>query len=84
MNHITNRVLLCGPCNWAKSNTYTLSGLRHLNRANGVDGWLVHDQIGKCGVAETTFNPASFLLGLLWLNLRQKSSDYSYRRAVQN
>ncbi len=35
LNHITNRVLLCGPCNRAKSNTYTLSGLRGLNRANG-------------------------------------------------
>ena len=34
-NHITNRVLLCGPCNRAKSNTYTLSGLRRLNRRNG-------------------------------------------------
>ena len=38
LNHITNRVLLCGPCNRAKSNTYTLSGLRRLNRANG---WMV-------------------------------------------
>ena len=27
LNHITNRVLLCGPCNRSKSNTYTLSGL---------------------------------------------------------
>ena len=35
LNHITNRILLCGPCNRAKSNTYTLSGLRRLNRANG-------------------------------------------------
>ena len=34
-NHITNRVLLCGPCNRAKSNTYTLSGHRRLNRTNG-------------------------------------------------
>ena len=34
-NHITNRVLLCGPCNRAKSNTYTLSGLRRLNKKNG-------------------------------------------------
>ncbi len=38
LNHITNRVLLCGPCNRAKSNTYTLSGLRRLNRTNG---WMV-------------------------------------------
>ena len=37
LNHITNRVLLCGPCNRAKSNTYTLSGLRRLNKKNG---WL--------------------------------------------
>ncbi len=35
MNHISNRVLLCGPCNRAKSNQYTLSGLRRLNRKNG-------------------------------------------------
>ena len=38
INHITNRVLLCGPCNKSKSNTYTLSGLRKLNRKNG---WMV-------------------------------------------
>ena len=35
INHITNRVLLCSPCNRAKSNTLTLSGLRRLNRKNG-------------------------------------------------
>ena len=35
LNHISNRVLLCGPCNRAKSNVYTLSGLRRLNRKNG-------------------------------------------------
>ena len=35
LNHITNRVLLCSPCNRAKSNIYTLSGLRRLNRKNG-------------------------------------------------
>ena len=34
-NHISNRILLCGPCNRAKSNIYTLSGLRRLNRKNG-------------------------------------------------
>ncbi|WP_428122708.1 DNA methyltransferase [Candidatus Poriferisodalis sp.] len=32
INHITNRVLLCGPCNQLKSNIYTLSGLRRQNR----------------------------------------------------
>ena len=35
LNHVTNRVLLCGPCNQAKSNIYTLSGLRRLNKKNG-------------------------------------------------
>ena len=35
LNHISNRILLCGPCNRAKSNQYTLSGLRRLNKKNG-------------------------------------------------
>jgi 5-methylcytosine-specific restriction endonuclease McrA len=35
LNHITNRVLLCSPCNRAKSNLYTLSGLRRINRKKG-------------------------------------------------
>ena len=35
LNHVSNRLLLCGPCNRAKSNTLTLSGLRRLNRQNG-------------------------------------------------
>ena len=35
INHITNRVLLCGPCNIAKSNIYTLTGLRRENKKNG-------------------------------------------------
>ena len=35
LNHITNRILLCGPCNRLKSNTYTLSGLRSENRKRG-------------------------------------------------
>jgi len=35
LNHITNRILLCGPCNRLKSNTYTLSGLRRQNRKLG-------------------------------------------------
>ena len=37
LNHISNRVLLCGPCNQAKSNIYTLSGLR---RRNAKNGWM--------------------------------------------
>ena len=35
LNHITNRILLCGPCNKLKSNQYTLSGLRRQNRQRG-------------------------------------------------
>ena len=35
LNHITNRVLLCGPCNLLKSHRYTLSGLREQNRKLG-------------------------------------------------
>jgi len=35
MNHITNRILLCGPCNKLKSNIYTLSGLRRENKKRG-------------------------------------------------
>lgn len=35
LNHISNRILLCGPCNRVKSNQYTLSGLRRINKKNG-------------------------------------------------
>ena len=37
INHVTNRILLCSPCNRAKSNIYTLSGLRRLNKR---EGWM--------------------------------------------
>ena len=40
LNHISNRLLLCGPCNRAKSNTLTLTGLQRLNRKNG---WMARD-----------------------------------------
>lgn len=35
LNDITNRILLCGPCNRLKSNQYTLSGLWRQNRRLG-------------------------------------------------
>ena len=35
VNHISNRILLCGPCNKLKSNQYTLSGLRRQNKKLG-------------------------------------------------
>ena len=35
INHISNRILLCGPCNGEKRHTLTLSGLRNQNRKKG-------------------------------------------------
>ena len=35
LNHISNRILLCGPCNRLKSHTLTLSGLRRENQKRG-------------------------------------------------
>ncbi|MYG40070.1 MAG: hypothetical protein F4201_04520 [Nitrospira sp. SB0677_bin_15] len=35
LNHISNRVLLCGPCNKLKRNYFTLSGLRKENKRLG-------------------------------------------------
>ena len=35
INHISNRILLCSPCNRRKSNTLTLIGLRQRNRKLG-------------------------------------------------
>ena len=35
INHISNRILLCGPCNRTKSNTLTLTGLRRKNKREG-------------------------------------------------
>lgn len=35
INHISNRILLCSPCNRSKSHTFTLSGLRKRNRREG-------------------------------------------------
>ena len=35
LNHISNRILLCGPCNRLKSNIYTLIGLRGQNKKLG-------------------------------------------------
>ncbi len=40
-NYISNRVLLCTPCNRTKSHTLTLSGLRRLNKKNG---WMANQQ----------------------------------------
>ena len=41
-NHISNRILLCGPCNRLKGHIYTLSGLRRENKKRGfmrgIDG----------------------------------------------
>ena len=34
-NELSNRILLCGPCNQLKSNTLTLTGLRRQNKKRG-------------------------------------------------
>ena len=34
-NHISNRILLCSPCNRIKAHRFTLSGLREENRKRG-------------------------------------------------
>ena len=36
INHISNRILLCSPCNRLKSNTLTLSGLRQENKKQSL------------------------------------------------
>jgi len=41
-NYITNRILLCRPCNGWKSNNYTLAGLRNRNKR---EGWM-RDEAG--------------------------------------
>ena len=35
LNHISNRMLLCGPCNRIKSDKLTLNGLRAENKKRG-------------------------------------------------
>ena len=35
INHISNRILLCRPCNQLKSNRFTLSGLWRENKREG-------------------------------------------------
>ena len=37
INHISNRLLLCGPCNRVKSNKFTKEGLRQRNKQ---EGWM--------------------------------------------
>ena len=39
-NDLSNRILLCGPCNGKKSDTLTLQGLRKRNRK---DGWMTDE-----------------------------------------
>ena len=41
INHISNRVLLCGPCNRLKGAAYTLTGLR---RENAKRGYMARNQ----------------------------------------
>ena len=43
-NDITNRILLCPPCNKRKSARYTLSGLRSENKKAG---WMRNEDLAK-------------------------------------
>ena len=50
-NDISNRILLCGPCNLKKSNKYTLIGLRNNIKKSG---WMYAESLAK--VAEKRAN----------------------------
>ena len=43
-NDISNRILLCRPCNGIKSNKITISGLRRSNKASG---WMQDEQLAE-------------------------------------
>lgn len=43
-NDISNRILLCRPCNSTKSNKITISGLRRSNKASG---WMQDEQLAE-------------------------------------
>ena len=43
-NYITNRILICAPCNSRKSNTSTLTGLQ---RGNRRDGWMKDRKVAE-------------------------------------
>ncbi len=45
-NHITNRVLLCGPCNRRKRNYFTLAGLWRENKKKAI-GWMKDESLAK-------------------------------------
>ncbi len=45
-NDISNRILLCGPCNRRKGSAFTLSGLRKQNRSNHV-GWMRNGDLAE-------------------------------------
>ena len=42
--YITNRILLCGPCNRTKGAVFSLSGLR---RKNKKDGWMKDEDVAR-------------------------------------
>ncbi len=47
-NYITNRILLCGPCNGKKKDRFTLSGLQ---RENNRDRWMLDEPKAKAAMA---------------------------------
>ena len=57
INHVSNRILLCSPCNRAKSNTLTLSGLRRLNKKNGWMAGMQTERLVQLQAAGTRSRP---------------------------
>ena len=56
-NHITNRVLLCSPCNSEKSNDKTMPGLQ---RANKRSGWM-QDELQAKDMRDRALTRASWI-----------------------
>ena len=50
-NHITNRILLCGPCNRRKRNYFTLVGLWNENKKKAI-GWMKDESRAKLARAD--------------------------------
>ena len=57
INHVSNRILLCSPCNRAKSNTLTLSGLRRHNKKNGWMAGMQAERLVQLQAAGTRSRP---------------------------
>ena len=48
-NDLSNRILLCRPCNGRKSNRLTMNGLWRENKNKGV-GWMADEKLARNAV----------------------------------